>query len=233
MPNHIQNRLQILGTNEDVQKIRNFMKSENSIFDFNKITPMPESLNISSSSLGEQAHFLLFNYQNKDFRHLKHETEADSFKRLSDKMKMEGIDLALKYQDNLEKYGFTNWYPWCLQNWGTKWNAYNLENEKNDEDHSFIYFQTAWSSPIDLMQKLSNHIPNITLKLDYADEDTGCNCGCFIFRSGSITESFIPENQSNEAYELAFKLFPESAKYYELVDGKYEQIDEDDLDVEL
>lgn len=43
--------------------------------------------------------------------------------------------------ENLEKYGCATWYDWCVQNWGTKWNACNcaLSGEKN----SVLVFLTA------------------------------------------------------------------------------------------
>mgnify|MGYP003110158487 CR=1 FL=1 len=39
-----------------------------------------------------------------------------------------------------EKYGATNWYDWCLNNWDTKWGCYDLEIEDD-----VIAFTSAWS----------------------------------------------------------------------------------------
>lgn len=43
MPNHILNRLEIIGTPEEINKVKDFVKSEDCTFpmDFNRITPMP------------------------------------------------------------------------------------------------------------------------------------------------------------------------------------------------
>ena len=49
--------------------------------------------------------------------------------------------------DNLEKYGFQDWYNWSIHNWGTKWDACNSHIESDDEDYIFITFDTAWSPP--------------------------------------------------------------------------------------
>lgn len=43
MPNHIANRVIIDGSLDDIKKIMNFVRSEESPFDFNKIVPMPET----------------------------------------------------------------------------------------------------------------------------------------------------------------------------------------------
>jgi len=59
MPNHIQNKLKIQGTQEQIHKVLDFIKKEDDgtndvhgigTIDFNKIIPMPESLNITSGS---------------------------------------------------------------------------------------------------------------------------------------------------------------------------------------
>lgn len=55
MPNHIQNRLQVIGDNEEVQKVFNHIKGKyddgkEMQIDFNKIKPMPEELNIETHS---------------------------------------------------------------------------------------------------------------------------------------------------------------------------------------
>ena len=43
----------------------------------------------------------------------------------------------------------TDWYNWRNTNWGTKWNAYNIEIEWDDQfkEHIEINFHTAWSPP--------------------------------------------------------------------------------------
>ena len=47
MPNWVQNRLTIYGQETEIEKCLLFCKSEDSDFDFNKIVPMPETLDIT------------------------------------------------------------------------------------------------------------------------------------------------------------------------------------------
>ena len=46
------------------------------------------------------------------------------------------------------------WYDWRLQNWGTKWNACNVEITRDDEDYLEIRFDTAWSPAQPVIEKI-------------------------------------------------------------------------------
>ena len=76
-----------------------------------------------------------------------------------------------------------DWYNWRIQNWGTKWNAYDqIKTEKPNE----LYFLTAWSAPSEIYEALTKKFPNLTIEVDYADEDIGCNCGKMVFKDGKM-----------------------------------------------
>ena len=60
-----------------------------------------------------------------------------------------------KEKANLEKYGFDNWYHWCLSNWGTKW---DIDTLKSQNDHNTCLeecFMSAWSPPIQFYEYLA------------------------------------------------------------------------------
>ncbi len=56
---------------------------------------------------------------------------------------------------NLDAYGYTNWYEYCVGEWGTKWDAkdatYDIEGNKIT-----IYFDTAWSPPMGIYHALED-----------------------------------------------------------------------------
>jgi len=47
-----------------------------------------------------------------------------------------------------------NWYDWRRQHWGTKWDIYNATCERMDENTLVMSFDTAWSPPIFVYDKL-------------------------------------------------------------------------------
>lgn len=97
------------------------------------------------------------------------------------------------------KYGRSNWYDWQLFNWGTKWNA--SESTYNQED-KILEFQTAWSCPSELIQKMADMFPEIKFNGTYADEDFGSNVG---YIENGFPYAF--DNCTEESYETAATLW--------------------------
>ena len=93
--------------------------------------------------------------------------------------------------NNLRKYGHTDWYSWRLNNWGTKWDIGGdviLSHPNNGE--MTLDFQTAWAFPEPVFRTIAERYPSISFSGEYADEDTGYNCGEFSAEHGvfSLTE---------------------------------------------
>jgi hypothetical protein len=55
---------------------------------------------------------------------------------------------------NVTKYGAPDWYTWCLNNWGTKWDVEaDSDNINNiDPNTTSVFFDTAWSPPVEFYQ---------------------------------------------------------------------------------
>ena len=96
--------------------------------------------------------------------------------------------------------GCPTWYEWRNQNWGTKWNASGAE--VLDGRLSFL---TAWNAPKQILEKLSQMFPSITIHHVWADEDIGYNCGNRTYKNGAVTQEYIPTGQ--EAVELGCDLW--------------------------
>lgn len=171
MPNHVTNKIIIHSPNLD--EVLAFVKSENSDFDFNTLIPMPESLDIEESSTKNAAfvYVLTDGYKQADqysrpFRHRKYfgsvfndfsswESELErskvDFERIKDDPEKlsQFLNLGNQVAENYNKYGCSTWYQWCIKNWETKWNAYDVLVTENS-----IKFDTAWSSPQPVIEKL-------------------------------------------------------------------------------
>lgn len=217
MPNYIRNRITIKGNEKQVL---DFVKGDESVFDFNKIIPMPKELDIAETSLGDDGAKYLLLKASSSFMSKREIDELE--KRLKERNQFdEAIELGRKYLSNIAAYGQKTWYGWSSENWGTKWNA--LEPSVISEN--CIEFETAWAGVVELIEKLSTFFPESTFEYKYADEDTGCNCGYGTIKNG-VSEMTFPEKLSREAYELAFELRPHYKEYYYLEDGNYKSKEE-------
>jgi hypothetical protein len=78
-------------------------------------------------------------------------------------------------------------YNWRINNWGTKWDAYDMEiieetSDMGDEytrDHIFeATFTTAWDPPIPFVESLLKLFPRCWMKLTWKTEDN--QAGVFV-----------------------------------------------------
>lgn len=94
-----------------------------------------------------------------------------------------------------------DWYNWRIENWGTKWNS----SEVWEFEEGFT-FNTAWSTPFNLLVGLSKKYPNVEFNIRFADEDFGYNVGEFTLLNGIETELNLPDGGSREANEMAMNI---------------------------
>lgn len=161
MPNHVTN---ILEANEEV--LASLVNGER--VDFGNVLPckLPNEIGDVYSSAESAAKEELG-------------IEKDYFKHTTDNHEI------LKQKDNMvenyQKTGYFHEMDFARKEWGTKWNAYNSNIQKDQ-----LIFQTAWSAPIKVIIALSKQFPNEEITLTYADEDIGNNCGRIIFNAGEL-----------------------------------------------
>ena len=102
------------------------------------------------------------------------------------------------------EYGRNNWYDWCWDNWGTKWNSYGYTEETDLKDGK-LTFLTAWSAPHPILQRLSEMYPDIRFEHEWADEDIGMNCGRHEYFDGERIGEYYPES-NRERIEFAARV---------------------------
>jgi len=67
----------------------------------------------------------------------------------------ERADHELKEEFNRIAYGYTNWYDFCVNEWGTKWDIGSDGNPAQDIPGGLMLgFESAWSPPVGAYEKL-------------------------------------------------------------------------------
>ena len=182
MPNWCHNNLRI------ADKDRNYVFNKEGKVDFNVLLPMPESLNVTSSTTN--ARDIIMYLSNKDSISVDKIKENPDIKCLTDDStfspeykitngvkEVEALisegdadKISQSYKDgkilvdNYRKYGHCTWYEWCNDVWGTKWNASDTEisGAETSEELS-ISFYTAWCPPFGWLKKLIEQGVQFTL----------------------------------------------------------------------
>ena len=72
-------------------------------------------------------------------------------------------------QENIAKYGYTDWYGWCVDKWGTKWGDCDTDLFHNDDSISLV-FQSAWSPPVDGIVHISTLFPDLVFSMNWHEE---------------------------------------------------------------
>lgn len=60
------------------------------------------------------------------------------------------------HNTNREKYGYAHWYEFCVAEWGTKWDAYEIDILEDTNYSITISFDTAWAPPTGIYAILMN-----------------------------------------------------------------------------
>lgn len=220
MPNHVENIITLKGDEQKIREMLEAIKNDNyglGTIDFNKIIPMPNSLNIEAGSRTDRGlkvykEFIsqfLFDRKETDVLKISAEELAESEKTfLAQRTDIETDewDFGKTAWNNIQNYGAPTWYEWSINNWGTKWNAYGYEEDTDYSEMENLWFRTAWSAPHPVIEKLAEMYPEITFEHEWADEDIGANCGRKIYRGGECTEEYYPESEK-DAIEFACRVW--------------------------
>lgn len=203
MPNHVTNIINYSGDEKTVRQMLDQIKSDElgiGTIDFNKIAPMPESLNIvagSQTDHGLKAYrdfidvYTLMGTLEKDLLHIPKASETAFLKKRAD-INPEEWSLGRTAFQNLQQYGAPTWYEWCINNWGTKWNAYGYDDGSDYSEKGCLWFQTAWSAPHPIMDKIAELYPTLEFTHAWADEDIGHNCGLITYSEGVRETEYYP-----------------------------------------
>lgn len=171
-------------------------------FDFNKIIPMPKSLDIEESSRGEKGYACYKAYLEEiESKMEKSEREEIKARVMKEHNLEEGdFELGKTYFENVQNYGATSWYQWCIDHWGTKWNSM----QSCVPEGGVISFETAWSTPENVIKEMAKKF-NVGIEVTFADEDIGYNCGIYEYNKDGELINEINMNCDTVGEEKARK----------------------------
>lgn len=241
MPNNITNHITVSGNAEDIKAMFDAVSYDNDygMLDFNKVIPMPTSLDMESGSLTTRSVEVYMSVINPDnpYFHRYYKVSMEKFIELKVKIIHDGnyyfltdkryefmldgdkingdwqplYELGRLYVSNLINYGAFTWYDWRLDNWGTKWNSYASERKEN----SFI-FETAWSAPHEIVEQLAKMFPRLSFYHEWADENIGYNTGYCEYYNGERWNECFFDDGTKDAYEFAAEVLETDLAEYDL-----------------
>ena len=139
MPNHCYNRVTFYSSNEEeVAKLKKIFEDENC---FGQIIPEPDWANTPLMS--------------KDVSYWLHDKRGEV-----GELPVDGRFPSTDRQDD-------RWYDWRLQNWDTKWDAYDVEILDDDPENLEIGFNTAWSPPEAICSQIREDYPDVSVSWFY------------------------------------------------------------------
>ena len=158
MPNHCHNRVTFYASpehNDQIAKIKQMFLDENV---FTQIIPEPDWANTPLMSKDVQG----LVYDRGKVGELPQYVE-DPWKRL-----------VFKSTDRTDD----RWYDWRLQNWDTKWDAYDVVVTDDDPDCTEIEFNTAWAPPEAICHALREQYPDLSVSWFY--DEPGCEIAGYL-----------------------------------------------------
>ena len=102
------------------------------------------------------------------------------------------------------KTGYANWYDWCVDNWGVKWDVDTVffmhadesafkDDEKSEPD-LIVEFETPWAPPVGILKRISEQYPEARFYLRWADEcGPGNGVGLLVAEAGMIDERKVDD----------------------------------------
>ena len=174
MPNWCDCDLTITGKPDDVDAVLSALAGPETVFDFNSVIPMPPELQIEDGSITDLA-FSCFKgdisrWQNYDWAKGKN---AQQLCERSGKTYEEMLALGARVAENLQKYGSATWYDWCLEHWGTKWNACDATAERVNPNRVMIHFKTAWAPAEPVINALAAKFPAVHITFRFYERGMG------------------------------------------------------------
>ena len=165
MPNHCHNRVTIYGSGNDTDETRAQIAKLKQIFEdescFGQIIPEPDWLNTPLMSKDVQ-----------EYSWSKPRGKVGELPQYVDTAYGKSLRFVSTDQQD------DRWYDWRVQNWDTKWDAYDVEVTDDDPDQLEIEFNTAWSPPEAICNEIREQYPDLSISWFY--DEPGCEIAGYL-----------------------------------------------------
>ena len=171
MPNWTYNR--VYGS----KKICDALLGEDRKPTFSKVVPVPKDLELVMSIKNDDYYKALtkslFEHNDGDLKALYHTNKIkEPFEEWMKTVTSEvPLDVLLAGKRMRDQYGTDYWYDWRCSNWGCKWDAHPMQDDPYEDGVTEIEFETPWSPPEAVMDKLASLYPNEKFTW-HADEES-------------------------------------------------------------
>jgi len=175
MPNWVYSTLEISGSEDQIQKVKEQLNA-----------PYERKHKNYGKDVEEKGEWSIVKYSNPIISFWNICRPPDD--------KLDEYDTVNGFVDGKES-GKTpfNWYNFNNREWGTKWDVGVSDDQKYPETeivsfsptHIIYRLQTAWSPPIEAIEKLSTQHPELEITLDW-EEEQGFG-GVYVFQDGEYS----------------------------------------------
>ncbi len=211
MPNHVTTILKIEDdAGLELQDIRKVFVNEKGHVDLDVIKPMPSCLKDFEPHSGITARAELALGLLPDPKTLDDEDINTLAKKLhlnnalrdaTTEARKEDIPEIVRAIQNYVECGYTYWYDWSRDNWGTKWNCYGQPDGGHPDGAREFEFETAWNHPAEMIHEITKRLPNVTFSVRFADEDLGSNCGAYCIKGNDMFQEELAPRYSDMSDE--------------------------------
>jgi hypothetical protein len=212
MPNWCYTAFTVTGPDEDIARFREAVRgsddSGETPFDFDRVIPMPSELLETTADFGTAYEVYYGDAERILERPWVKKIGIGTVEQLQEHFDADPKHRATaeQYKANTEKYGVPTWYEWRCAHWGTKWNACDAEVTDNGDGSLNVRFDTAWSFPFPIFEKLVPDFPT----LDFEGSAYEPNVGFYITFEGRYGKFECEDDE--EAREAAAAELEEEEK---------------------
>ena len=129
-------------------------------------------------------------------------------------------------EELVEKFGYSDWYSWRVNKWGTKWDVCESDIYENSDREFMVVFDSAWAPPTNWLEHVAPQFPELKFKLAFMEPGMGfCGQATWDVENGFDLEETELEWQDESGEPVEYDSEAQRWKYIE----SCEIIDDEDF----